>query len=48
MTDVYKDDTLKSLTKPQIIDLILKIQDHTNSIISDLTDEIRNWKVNFK
>ena len=52
MTDVtpcvYTEDTLKSLTKPQIIDLLLKIQEHTNSAISKLTDEIRNLNANFK
>ena len=48
MTGVYTKDTLKSLTKPQIIDLFLKMQEHTNSAIYKLTDEIRNLNVNFK
>ena len=39
---LYTEDTLKSLTKPPIIDLFLKIQEHTNSAIFKLTDEIKN------
>ena len=48
MTGVYAENTLKSLTKPQIIDLLLNMQKHTNSTISKLTDEIRNLYANFK
>ena len=48
MTGFYTEDTLKSFNKPQIIDLFLKMQEHTNSTISKLTDEIRNLYANFK
>ena len=48
MTSVYTEDTLKSLTKPHIIDLILKMQIRSNSTISMLTDGIRNLNINFK
>ena len=48
MTGVYTEDTLKFLAKPQIIDLFLKMQEHTNSTISKLTDEIGNLNANFK
>ena len=48
MTGVYTEDILKFLTKPHIIDLLLKMQKHTNSIISKLTNGIRNLNVNFK
>ena len=47
MTGVYTEETFKSLTKPHIINLFLKMQKHTNSTISKLTDEIRNLNVNF-
>ena len=48
MIAVYTEDTLKSLTKFQIIDLFFKMQDRTNSIISKLTDEIKKLNANFK
>ena len=48
LTGVYIEETLKSLTKPHIIDLFLILQEHTNSRISKLTDEIRNLYANFK
>ena len=48
MTGVYTEDTLKFLAKSQIIDLFLKMQEHTNSTISKLTDEIGNLNANFK
>ena len=48
MTGVYTEGTLKSLTKSHIIDLFLKMQEHTNSKISKLTDKIRNLNANFK
>ena len=41
-TGVYTEETLKSLTKPHIIDLFFKMQKHTNSTIPKLTDEIGN------
>ena len=48
MTGVYIEETFESLTKPRIIDLFLKMQRHTNSTISKLTDDIRNLNANFK
>ena len=48
MTGVYTEHTLQFLTKPQSIDLFLKMQEHTNSIMSNLTDEIRNLNTHFK
>ena len=48
MTGVYTKDTLKLLDKSHIMDLFLKVQKHTNSIISKLTDGIRNLNANFK
>ena len=48
MTGVYIEETFESLTKPRIIDLFLKMQKHTNSTISKLTDHIRNLNTNFK
>ena len=48
MTGVYIEETLKSLAKPRIIDLFLKMQKHTNSAISKLTEDIRNFNANFK
>ena len=46
VTDVYTEDTLKSLNKPQVIDLFLKMQEHTNR--TKLTVEIRNLNAKFK
>ena len=48
MTGPFTQDTLKSLTKSQIFDLFLKIQDHIKCAISKLADEIRNLNANFK
>ena len=48
MTGVYIEETFKSLAKPRIIDLFLKMQKHTNSTISKLTNDIRNLNANFK
>ena len=48
MTGVYTEDILQSLTKFQIIDLFLEVQDHTNSTISKLTNEIKNLNAYFK
>ena len=44
MTVVYTKDTPKSLTKSQIIDLFLKIQDQINNAISKLSEEIKKFK----
>ena len=48
ITGVYTEQIFKSLTKPHIIDLFLKMQKHTNSTISKLTDGKRNLNANFK
>ena len=48
MTGVYTEDTLKFLNKPQLIDLFLKMQEHTNRAISKLTVEIRHLNAKFK
>ena len=46
MTGVYTEKTFENLTKPHIIDLFLKMQKHTNSVISKLTDGVRNLSGN--
>ena len=46
MIGVYTEETFESLTKPHIIDLFLKMQKHTNSVISKLTDGVRNLSGN--
>ena len=48
MIAAYTEDTLKSLTKFQIIHLFLKIQDHTNNAISKFSDKIKKLNANFK
>ena len=48
MTGVYTEETFKPFIKPHIIDLFLKMQKHTNSTISKLTDKIRNLNAKFK
>ena len=48
MTGVYTEYTLKALIKPHIVDLLLKIEEHTVSTISNLTRGIRNLSTNFK
>ena len=48
MTDAYTEDILKSLTKPQIINLFLEKQEPTNSAFSKFNDIIRNLNANFK
>lgn len=48
ITNAYTEDILKSLTKPQIIDLFIKRQEHTNSTVSEFNDEIKNLNANFK
>ena len=47
-TGVYTEETFKPFIKPHIIDLFLKMQKHTNSTISKLTDKIRNLNAKFK
>ena len=41
MVGVYTEETLRALNKNQIIDLFLKTQEQTNSIIASLTAEIK-------
>ena len=48
MTGPFTEDTLKSLTKPQINDLFPKIQEQIKCTISKLADEMRNLNANFK
>ena len=48
MTGVYTEDTLTFFNKPQLIDLFLKMQEHTNRTISKLTVEIRHLNAKFK
>ena len=48
MTSVYTEDTFKTFIKPNIIDLFLKMQKHTNSTMSKLNDKIRNLNAKFK
>ena len=47
MTDAYAEYNLKPLIKPQIVDLLLKIQECTSRTISKLTSGIRNLNANF-
>ena len=48
MTGVYTAETFESLANPHSIDLFLKMQKHTNSATSKMTDDIRNLNANFK
>ena len=48
MTGAYTEHTLKALAKTHIIDLFLKIQEHTISTIPKLTKEVKNLNANFK
>ena len=48
MAGVYTEETFKPFIKPHIIDLFRKMQKHTNSTISKLTDKIKNLNANFK
>ena len=48
ITNAYTEDILKSLTKPQIIDLFIKRQELTNSTVSKFNDEIKNLNASFK
>ena len=45
---MFTQKTLKSLTKPHIFDLALKMQHHNYSAISKLIDEIKNLNTIFK
>ena len=48
MTGVYTEDTLKALNKTQLIDLFLKMQDHTDSTIVPLMAEMKDLSSSFK
>ena len=48
MTGVYNEDTLKALNKTQLIDLFLKMHDHTNSTINSLRTEMKDLNNSFK
>lgn len=47
VTGLYTDDTLKSLIKPQIVDLFLKLQEHTTNTITLLPNKIKELNHNF-
>ena len=48
MAGVYTEETFKPLTYPHIIDSFRKMNKHTDSTISKLTDKIKNLNANFK
>ena len=48
MTGVYTEDNLKDLSKTQLIDLFLKMQDQTNSNIDSLMAEMKDLNISFK
>ena len=49
MTALYTEDTLRALNKTQLIELFLKLQEHTKGIINSiLTEEMKNLNENFK
>ena len=48
MTRVYTEDTLKALNKTQLIDLFLKMQDQTNSILASLMAEMKDLNSSFE
>ena len=48
MAGVYTEDTLKALSKTQLIDLFLKMQDQTNSTIVSLMAEMKDLSSSFK
>ena len=48
MAGVYSEETLRALNKNQIIDLFLKIQEHSNTTIASLTAEIKRLNENFQ
>ena len=48
MTAIYTEDTLRALNKTQLIELILKSQEHTKGIINSLTEELKTLNKNFK
>lgn len=48
MIVIYTEETLKSLNKAHMIDLFLKMQEHTNNIITSLAEEIKELNSSFK
>ena len=48
MTAIYTEDTLQASNKIQLIELLLKSQEHTEEIINSLTEEMKNLNENFK
>ena len=48
MTAIYTEDTLRASNKIQLIQLLLKSQEHTKGIINSLTEEMKNLNENFK
>ena len=48
MTGAYTEDTLKALNKIYLIDLLLKMQDQTNSTIDSLMVEMKDLNNSFK
>ena len=48
MTAIYTEDTLRASNKIQLIELLLKSQEHTKGIINSLTEEMKNLNENFK
>ena len=47
MAGVYTEETRIILNKEQIIDLFLKMQEQTNTVIASLTAEIKRLNENF-
>ena len=48
MTGIYTEDTLRAINKTHLIELFLKLQEHTKGIINSLTEEIKNINESFK
>ena len=48
MTGAYTEDTLKALNKIYLIDLLLEMQDQTNSTIDSLMVEMKDLNNSFK
>ena len=48
MTAIYIEVILRALNKTQLIELFLKLQEHTKEIINSLTEEMKNINENFK
>ena len=48
MSGVYAEETSRALNKNQIIDLLFKSQEQTNTTIASLTAEIKRLNENFQ